>query len=233
MPNPAGLYVHIPFCSRKCKFCHFAVYPGLLDEVPAYLDALEREMEMVGGRNLRTLFIGGGTPTVLTASRLRGLFSSIRRHFYLEPGCEITVECNPESSDAPRLEALLESGVRRLSFGLQAGQDRHLQASGRNHDFAGFVQSFHLARKMGFSNLNVDLIYGLPDQTLEEWDESIESVLALAPEHISAYALEIEDQTAYAAQEIETDDALQSEMYRRVSESLESSGYGHASQDPS
>ena len=222
-----GLYLHIPFCQVKCRFCDFAAYPGLKAEIPRYLSALEREIRSLGGGPLETLFVGGGTPTALEAAQLSGLLGAVRGVFEIVPGFEGTVECNPESATAERLEALREGGINRLSFGLQAAQDRHLRALGRLHDFAAFEKAWRLARSIGFGNLNADLMYGLPGQTPAEWDETLDRVLALAPEHVSAYALAVEERTAFGRSGVATDGDFQAELYERAAERLESAGFVH------
>ena len=223
----AGLYVHIPFCHVKCRFCDFAAYPGLLKEIPRYLKALELEMKTQRGREVDTLFIGGGTPTVLEAAQLRDLMTALRSHFLLEDSLEASVECNPESTTAEKLEAMKQSGVNRLSFGLQAVQDAHLRALGRLHDFAQFEKVFRQARSIGYPNLNIDLMYGLPGQTLADWEETIGRVLELSPEHISAYALSVEEFTAFGRSGVDTDGDNQAEMYETIADRLEAAGYHH------
>jgi oxygen-independent coproporphyrinogen III oxidase len=224
--GPVGLYVHLPFCHVKCKFCAFAAFPGRLNDIPGYLDALSRELRSLPQTPLDTVFFGGGTPTVLEAAEWKALFNTLRSHFsFASP--EITVECNPESTTPEKLEAFLSLGVNRLSFGLQAAQERHLKALGRLHDWARFEQAWRDSRAAGFRNLNVDLMYGLPAQTLAEWGESLDRVLALGPEHLSAYALTVEEKTSFGHHGVETDDDLQADMYELLADRLEGAGYVH------
>ena len=222
-----GLYIHVPFCGVKCRFCHFATFPGLKRLAPRYLAALQKEMAFYTGKKIDTIFLGGGTPTVLEAEDLLNIFLWIESNFDLSPGGEATVECNPESVTGPKWAALKRAGVGRVSLGLQAAQDRLLRALGRAHTYAQFESVWRQARSFGFCNMNVDLMFGLPSQTLEEWVETIERVLELEPEHVSAYALEVEEQTAFRSMGVKTDEDLQAEMYSLLCEKMARAGYGH------
>lgn len=222
-----GLYIHIPFCQARCHYCDFATYAGLNDRIPRYLAALAREMESFGGRRLETLFVGGGTPTVLEPDQWRGLMAGVRRNFGFAPGHEATVECNPESATPEKLSALGEQGINRLSFGLQAVQDFLLKRLGRLHDFAGFRRAHAAARAAGFRNINADLMYGLPGQSPAHWRETLRRVLDLGLEHVSAYALAVEEETVFRRQGIEADPDLQADMYEEASEILTRAGYVH------
>lgn len=224
---PYGLYIHIPFCHVKCKFCDFAAYPGMLREIPRYLKALNTEMRGFEGTGLDTIFVGGGTPTTLEAKQLGDLFSEVRKIFSVSKRCEISVECNPESTTPEKLEAMKKAGVNRLSFGLQATQDHLLKRLGRQHDFDQFKSVFLQSRKMGFKNLNVDLMYGLPEQTLNDWQETLEQVLELEPEHLSAYALSVEEKTQFRHSGVRADDEIESEMYLIADGKLEPAGFVH------
>jgi oxygen-independent coproporphyrinogen-3 oxidase len=221
-----GLYVHLPFCHVKCKFCAFAAFPGRLGDVPRYLKALSAELRALPASTLDTVYFGGGTPTVLEPGDWRELFDVLRSRFSFSAP-EISVECNPESTSPEKLEAFRTLGVNRLSFGLQAAQDRFLKDLGRLHDWGVFERAWSDARAAGFSNMNVDLMYGLPDQTLKDWEETLDRVLALGPEHLSAYALTVEEKTAFGHHAVETDDDLQADMYEVLADRLEGAGYGH------
>jgi oxygen-independent coproporphyrinogen-3 oxidase len=222
-----GLYVHIPFCTVKCRFCHFAVYPGLTKEIPNYLSALKKEMSLHSGRTLDTVYFGGGTPTVLEPADWKGLTETLHSVFKLAGTCEITVECNPENTTREKLSALKECGATRLSFGLQATQDAILTRIGRTHDFEKFKTIYAAARGLGFNNLNIDLIYGLPDQTASDWESTLESIVELAPEHVSAYALDVEERSAFHHLNVQVDEDLQAEMYEILSDRLEFEGFNH------
>lgn len=225
--RPIGLYVHIPFCHVKCRFCDFAAYPGLLAEIPRYLKALDREMDAHRGQALDTLFIGGGTPSLLSPDEFRQLTASLKNDFTLTPNLEASIECNPETGAEEKFAAYLEEGVNRISFGLQATQDKFLKSLGRTHDYETFAKAFRAARTAGFKNVNIDLMYGLPGQTLEDWKECLARALAFGPEHLSAYALSIEDRTAFGKSGVDKDDDLQAEMYEVLYRTLEEAGFEH------
>jgi oxygen-independent coproporphyrinogen III oxidase len=229
-PSPgtrrSGLYVHLPFCHVKCRFCAFAAFPGRLNDIPRYLATLASDLRRLPAVSLDTIYFGGGTPTVLDPADWDGLFGVLRERFtFLSP--EISVECNPESTTPELLEAFKRLGVNRLSFGLQAFQDKHLAGLGRLHDAARFERSWRDARAAGFKNLNLDLMYGLPGQTFAEWEESLDRALRLAPEHLSAYALTVEEKTAFGHHGVETDDDLQADMYEALADRFEGAGYVH------
>lgn len=225
--KPAGLYVHIPFCEMKCRFCDFAAYPGLLQEIPRYLKALEREIQIYKGTELDTLYFGGGTPSILSAPEFEALMRSLRSVFKIDPGAEITVECNPESAQLEKLYAYRRNGASRISFGLQATQERLLKSLGRLHSFDTLKESFCFARRAGFGNINIDLMYGLPGQSMDDWKESLSATLDLEPEHLSAYALSIEEKTAFNKSGVRKDDDLQAEMYEHLHETMVEAGYDH------
>jgi oxygen-independent coproporphyrinogen-3 oxidase len=211
----------------KCKFCAFAAFPGRLNDIPRYLAALAADLRALPSAALDTVYFGGGTPTVLEPADWRGLFAVLRDKFDLRPAAELSVECNPESTSPEKLAAMKALGVNRLSFGLQAAQDRLLKDLGRLHDRAAFERAWRDARAAGFDNLNVDLMFGLPGQTLGDWEESLAWVLSLGPEHLSAYALTVEEKTAFGHHAVETDDDLQADMYELLADRAEAAGHGH------
>lgn len=225
--KPVGLYVHIPFCDARCHYCDFVTFADRPNQVDPYLAALDHEFSLYGHASLETLFIGGGTPTALTPDQIRRLMDSIRRHFDLTPMIEATIEANPESATEERLTAYREAGINRISFGLQSADDGMLERLGRLHDFRRFLDAFALARRLGFDNINVDLMFGLPDQTREQWRNTLNRVTELEPEHVSAYALKVEYGTRFAKQGVTVDDDLEADMYMEASELLERLGYGH------
>ncbi|MBI4396302.1 MAG: radical SAM family heme chaperone HemW [Elusimicrobia bacterium] len=222
-----GLYIHIPFCGAKCHYCHFASFPGRLAEIPRTLAALHKEFQAHQGETIETLFVGGGTPTVLSPAQWRTLMGSVRQVFTLAPEVEATTEANPESAAPEVLSALRELGFNRLSLGLQAAQDRLLKRIGRRHSYAQFETCYRAARSAGFQNVNFDLMYGLPSQTLADWRETLDRALSLNPEHVSAYALTVEEATAFAHEGVEADDDLQADMYEAAADAFESAGYVH------
>lgn len=194
-----ALYIHIPFCKQKCAYCDFASYPGRGRDVARYLRALEEELARglaeFGPRQLTSVFIGGGTPSLLTGEQLSRLMEAVRAHYPLAPGCEVTLEANPGAVDLARLRAFRACGVNRLSLGAQAAQDRLLQLLSRIHRWPQVEQAVSLARQAGFDNLNLDLMYALPGQSLADWRETLERALALRPEHLSLYSLIVEPGT--------------------------------------
>ena len=193
------LYIHIPYCRQKCRYCDFASYPGQKNSMPAYVDALLREADMmaVTAKNtpIQTVFIGGGTPSILPANLLDGILSGLRQRFNIPAGIEFTTEANPGTLTEEWLEAALSSGVNRLSMGMQACQPSLLRTLGRIHTHQDVVDSVALARRMGVNNLSVDLMFGLPGQTPAMWRESLQAALDLGVEHLSCYGLIPEEGT--------------------------------------
>jgi len=238
-----GLYIHIPFCHAKCHYCDFAAYPGRAKEIPRYLDALHREIRssfpsLMRGEHARradggaaplleTLFVGGGTPTVLSPEQWKDLLSVVKDVAPFATDHEATTECNPESTTPELLDTFRAIGLNRLSFGLQATQDRLLKSLGRLHDFARFESVYRDARAAGFDNINIDLMYGLPGQTVKDWQETVEKIIALAPEHVSAYALTVEEETVFAQKGVGTNGDAQADMYEWASDRLQAAGYAH------
>ena len=228
------LYLHFPFCKRKCFYCDFCSAPADDGTVAAYCSALKKEIGITAEKSpdarVSPVFLGGGTPTLVPAEEMRGVLGELRRRFDVLPDAEITAEGNPGTLSSQWLEAACACGLNRLSLGMQAAQDRLLQAIGRIHTFAQAREAVTLARAFGIRNLNVDLMSGLPGQTLRDWRESIEAALALGVEHISAYSLILEEGTPlWRMVEEESvhlpDDELTAEMYERGVTWLEAAGY--------
>ncbi|HBS59100.1 MAG TPA: coproporphyrinogen III oxidase, partial [Firmicutes bacterium] len=196
-----GLYVHIPFCLQKCHYCDFPSYPlrHLADE---YLRAMAREAENYIAQDISvgTVFIGGGTPTCLASEELERLLALLQRSFFIAADAEFTVEANPGTVTARKLEVLKAGGVTRLSFGVQAFQPELLAKLGRRHTPADVYTGFRLARERGFANINLDLMSGLPGQSLAQWRETLDKAIALQPEHIAAYSLKVEEGTLFHRQ---------------------------------
>ncbi|SMB92909.1 oxygen-independent coproporphyrinogen-3 oxidase [Thermanaeromonas toyohensis ToBE] len=190
------LYIHIPFCLKKCNYCDFISYAGIPPrEVRRYLAALAKESELVAARfrpgKISTLYLGGGTPTYLSGEELFGIIQGIRNIFGMEEEAEITVEANPGTLTPKKLELLRLAGVNRLSLGAQSFDDGLLKVMGRVHRVEDIYQAFRWAREAGFNNIGLDLIYGLPGQTLSQWEDTLDRALELYPEHLSTYALEL------------------------------------------
>lgn len=194
-----GLYIHIPFCERKCPYCDFNTYAGLQSTFQDLVDALCMEMarwqQPLAGRTVATIFVGGGTPTVLAAAQLEQLFGAIHANFRVAADAEITCEANPGTVDREKFTVLRRLGVNRLSMGVQSFQADELAFLGRIHDVRDVYLAFAAARAAGFDNINLDFMFGLPDQALAAWDDTLTRALALAPEHLSLYSLIVEPDT--------------------------------------
>lgn len=192
-----SLYIHIPFCKQKCFYCDFPSYASIDHLKEDYVDALCKEIEDNAIKDkIKSIFIGGGTPSYLEINQIDKLMKSINK-LNLSKDMEFTMECNPGTLNKEKLETMLIGGVNRISMGLQAVQNSLLKDIGRIHSFNQFKDNFNLAREVGFKNINVDLMFGLPNQKVEEWVESLEEIAKLKPEHISAYSLIIEENTAF------------------------------------
>ncbi len=192
-----SLYIHIPFCKQKCFYCDFPSYASIDYLREDYVDALCKEIEEKASKYIiKSIFIGGGTPSYLDTKEISKILSCIKKLDLIE-GMEFTMECNPGALLEEKLKAMLDGGVNRISMGLQAVQNSLLKDIGRIHSFKQFEENFNLARKVGFKNINVDLMFGLPNQKVDEWKESLEVIANLNPEHISAYSLIIEEGTAF------------------------------------
>ena len=193
-----GVYVHIPYCLKKCRYCDFCSIP--VDETAGrYRAALETEIALSGakhpGERVKTVFFGGGTPTVLPAEDLCAILGAIRNTFAVEPDAEISIECNPKTIGFDGLKRLFDAGFNRLSIGLQATQNELLSRIGRVHTYEEFLVTYAAVRDAGFTNINVDLMHGLPGQTQADYLDAIRTVAALEPTHISAYSLILEEET--------------------------------------
>ena len=234
LKSTSSIYIHIPFCATKCYYCAFNTYTFHKEQAKAYLTALRTEMALYASETdpLQTIFIGGGTPSILSANALAQLFTDIQQHFQITPDAEITVECNPGTVDDEKLRVMKANGVNRLSFGLQAMQDEILKQLGRIHTVTEFLESYHLARENGFENINIDLIFALPDQTMKAWHHTLNEVISLDPDHISAYNLVMEETTpfyeAWQAGELllPTEDT-EADMFQYTIETLTTHGYTH------
>lgn len=194
------LYLHIPFCIKKCAYCDFLSMVAGEKEQRDYLEALKKEIrEFPSAKeyHVSSVFFGGGTPSILPAVWIGGMMDTLREKFLIDPDAEISLECNPKTADEEKLRLYRSMGINRLSIGLQSADDAELALLGRVHTRDDFEQTYCLARKAGFSNVNVDLMSALPGQTAESWRRTLEYVLSLEPEHISAYSLIIEEGTPF------------------------------------
>ena len=228
-----GLYIHIPFCRSKCDYCDFYSLSGREDRMDAYQKALLAHLAetapLTRGYQVDTVYFGGGTPSFYGEKRLRELLRAIRKRFALAPDAEITLEANPDSVDSRMLTHLRRAGFNRLSLGVQSACDAELSALHRPHDFRQAKAAVECARKAKLKNLSLDLIYGLPGQTLEGWKNTVEEVLALEPEHLSCYGLKVEEGTPLAGRvargERLPDDDDQADMYLWTVDRLSAAGY--------
>ncbi len=225
------LYVHIPFCVRKCGYCDFLSGTAEESTREAYLLALAREIRRAGqdaeGCRAVSVFFGGGTPTVLTGGQLSRLLSEIKKSFRLAGDCEITLEANPGTLDPEKLRLCREAGFNRISIGCQSADNRELRRLGRIHTWEEFLEGFRQAREAGFSNINVDLMSGIPGQTLVSWETSLRKTAELGPEHISAYSLILEEGTPFYENREKLDlpdEDTERRMYERTGEILEEYG---------
>ncbi|HBG5722234.1 TPA: oxygen-independent coproporphyrinogen III oxidase [Clostridioides difficile] len=244
-----GLYVHIPFCVKKCKYCDFNSYKMDIDSKKRYIEDLKIEMELYSNKlykdnkyknkeccslnkndKITSIFVGGGTPSILTSDEIREVFISIKEMFDIDENAEITIECNPGTLTLEKLKTMKEIGINRLSIGLQAIQEKHLNFIGRIHTYEEFEKNYKDALSIGFKNINIDLMYSLPNQTLCDWKETLEKVVHLNPTHISAYSLILEEGTElynmYESNKFELiDENVDIEMYEYTINYLKSKGY--------
>ncbi len=258
---PIGLYVHVPFCVSKCAYCDFASYAGRQSDIPRYVDAVVREITRRGAETghpkTDTIFLGGGTPSLLDEFQVTRILDALVEAFPIEEGAEITCECNPGTlgvrnkiSDGPHplplsqrergamtevlavpfAQALRKAGVNRLSLGAQAAQTHLLRLIGRIHDWEQVIASVETARKAGFGNINLDLMFGLPSQTVSDLRETLEAAIALSPKHLSCYGLMVEEGTPIcrditAGKLALPDEEVEREMYELARQMLAEHGF--------
>lgn len=195
------LYIHIPFCIKKCSYCDFLSAPANQTTISEYIDCLEKQIVSKApsfcGKTIETVFIGGGTPSILLISQMEQLLNCIRNHFVFTKDAEISMEVNPGTLTKEKARAMVSGGINRVSVGLQSAQERELQLLGRIHTYEDFLRSYELLRDAGIHNINVDLMSALPGQTIETYEKTLRQVLTLHPEHISAYSLIIEKGTPF------------------------------------
>jgi len=213
-----SIYLHIPFCKHRCAYCDFNTYAGQEDSIPAYVDALIREIDFVGHQRfsesanqpgnystnqpfnyptIHTVFFGGGTPSLLSAPQFDSILQALRAAFTFTADAEISIEANPGTISPKKLNAIRKAGINRISFGVQSANTEELHMLEREHNFFDVIEAVSSARKAGFDNLNLDLIYGLPEQTLSTWQTTLQHIVDLPTEHISAYALTLEHGTPF------------------------------------
>ena len=233
--NKLGLYIHIPFCKSKCLYCDFYSLPRSEEMMDRYTAALMKHLQELAphaaANRVDTVYFGGGTPSYLGVKRLKALLWCIKKHYHVDKGAEITLEANPESLGEARIvRALRRAGFNRISLGVQSANNEELYAVGRIHTFEQVERAVAAVRKGRIKNLSLDLIYGLPGQTMESWQHTVETVAALAPEHLSCYGLKIEEGTPLYAMQAGldlADDDQQADMYLWAAEHLAQRGYEH------
>ena len=227
--KPMELYVHIPFCVKKCDYCDFLSGPAGKERQREYFQSLGREIAAVPefpDREITTVFIGGGTPSVPDPALMGAILDQIRNKFFMAPDAEITIEANPGTLYKEKLQEYRKHGVNRLSLGLQSPQNRELKILGRIHTWEEFLESFFMAREAGFSNINIDLMSAIPDQTYEGWIHNLRTVAGLDPEHISAYSLIIEEGTPFASRTLNLpDEDAEYNMYEATAQILREYGF--------
>ena len=234
MPIPQALYIHIPFCAVRCHYCDFNTYAGLEKYFEPYADAVREEIRQAAGEYgrlpIQTIFIGGGTPTVLPPGQLGGILAACREHFAVAPDAEITSEANPGTVDQAHFTALRALGVNRLSMGVQSFDEAELKWLGRIHSAGEAEQAFDAARAAGFTNINLDFIFGLPGQAPGAWARTLERAVGLGPEHLSLYSLTVEAGTPLAdsvrrGRVPAPDDDLAADLYLASQDLLAAHGY--------
>lgn len=229
-----ALYLHIPFCTTKCTYCAFNTYTKLEALIPPFVEAICQELRLLStarpGLAIHTVYFGGGTPSLLTAPQLRKILTNITTGFLLDDNAEITLEANPNDVDEPYARELFALGINRISLGMQSAQEHELRLFARRHGNRHLIRAISALRCAGFSNFNLDLIFGIPHQSIGEWQDSLQQALRLNPTHLSLYALSLEKGTPLRdwvnnGELLEPDDDTAAEMYERASEWLDKSGY--------
>ena len=230
-----GIYIHIPFCEKKCDYCDFLSGPANNEIKEAYIKALLNEIKSYKGLmedyQVKTIFIGGGTPSNIAPEFISEILQYVNKYFSVDAE-EITIETNPGTLSKDKLQIYKKAGINRLSIGLQSANNDELKLLGRIHTYEEFLDNYHLARSLGYTNINIDLISGLPSQSLTDWEETLEKIINLSPEHISAYSLIIEEGTAFydrynpdGLEEYKIDDETDRLIYSKTKEMLKNNGY--------
>ena len=231
MKKALSIYIHIPFCVQKCAYCDFLSAPASLKVQEQYLHMLMQEIHQKAAvyakdYMVQTVYVGGGTPTSVDADLLCKVLETLRACFEICKNAEISIECNPGTAGKEKLQKYRESGVNRLSIGLQSSEDHLLRRLGRIHTYAQFLETYQYAREVGFDNINIDLMSALPGQTLEAYEETLKKVLELGPEHISAYSLIVEEGTPFYDMELNLpDEDTERMMYERTEQILRDGGF--------
>lgn len=233
-----GIYIHIPFCKQKCYYCDFISYANKEEKVKEYIESLQKEIELESDRykneeyEITTIYIGGGTPSFIDALYIERIINTIKQNYKLHENPEITIEVNPGTINEEKIRKYKDIGINRISIGLQTTKDNLLKQIGRIHTYEEFLNCYQIVQKVGVDNINVDLMLGLPNQTLEDLKESLREVINLKPNHISLYSLILEENTVLEKQVSENELELPSEdierkMYWETKKILEQNGYIH------
>ena len=239
--KPLEIYIHIPFCIRKCKYCDFLSAPAGEKERAGYVESLCSKIRSYGDLAkaycVTSIFVGGGTPSILTEGQTEAIFDALRKTFQIEEDAEVTTEMNPGTVTREKLAVYWKLGINRLSIGLQSADEKELEGLGRIHTYEDFLDTYHMARQEGFRNINVDLIMAIPMQTVKSWERTLRKVAWLGPEHISAYSLIIEEGTPFYERYRQSPDAAsrclaelpdeeeERKMYYETEKILEEYGY--------
>ncbi len=236
---PIGVYIHVPFCAHICPYCDFTTYAGKENLIPAYVDAVVREIELrageAGNRPAATVYLGGGTPSLLAAGEVDRILTTVRTHLDVLPAAEITMEANPNNLNEPDLAGYLQAGVNRLSIGAQTLDRRGLRTLGRQHEAVDVLASLQAARRVGFERINLDFIFGWPGQTRESWQRDLQALIDMGdegPDHLSLYSLIIEPGTPYADAAARgilhmPDDDATADLYEDAIAMLGAAGWDH------
>lgn len=234
--NEIGVYIHIPFCMKKCFYCDFVSYANKEDMIEKYIKALEKEIKIKAEENkllkINTIYIGGGTPSFIDSKHIVYIINAIKESFNVKENAEITIEVNPGTVTKNKLEDYIKCGINRISIGLQTTNNELLKQIGRIHTYEQFLETYNLIRMVGFNNINVDLMLALPNQTIKDLEDSLNKVIMLKPEHISVYSLILEEKTKLydlvESGKLELlDESIERNMYWKVKNILEQNGYKH------
>jgi len=233
--KPLNLYIHIPYCKARCRYCNFYVIAGRTPHLPLYFRALKNELTSFGNLKdfeFKTIYFGGGTPSLVDAKSIIEIIDFVKSNYQVADDLDISIEVNPENITSEKLQTYYDAGIQRMSIGLQAWQDSTLKYMGRLYTIEEFLKLYSIAQNSPIININLDLIFGIPNQTLENWIESISNVVKLNPNHISCYSLEIDDRSIYGMMESKglfkrADEGLDREMYKFARHALKEAGYNH------
>ena len=228
-----GIYIHIPFCIKKCAYCDFISFSDKNELIEKYIETLKKEIsETLANKNLlaKTIYIGGGTPSSIDSKHIEEILNCVKNNIAIDKSAEITIEINPGTVDREKLKSYFDMGINRISIGLQETNNEILKLIGRIHTYEDFLDTYNDAKKVGFNNINIDLMFALPNQNLEHIEKSLEKIIKLKPNHISTYSLILEEGTKLYENRKELilpDEETERNMYWYIKNTLESNGYKH------